>query len=197
MQPAGLWTADLSVGARRYLCYMCSTSAPGAAAVAAAVDALAAVDPAELPDAALGAELIGLRAQLDRLEAQWLRRLRVFDARGGGAGEGYLSTRSWLAGECRLGAGAAGEALRVARSPARRARRHPAGRGGAGSRGDLLRPRPGADPRAHRPLRAGRRGNRGAGRGHPGGHRPGAGSVVHPGGGGASAPRPRRRDRDR
>ena len=84
--------------------------------MAAAVHALAAVDPAELPDAALGEELVGLRAQLERLEAQWLRRLRTFDARGGGAGQGYLSTRSWLAGECRLGAGAAGEALRVARS---------------------------------------------------------------------------------
>ena len=97
---------------------MCSTGGAGgaAAAVAAAVEALAAADPADLPEAGLGAELVGLRAQLDRLEAQWLRRLRTFDARGGGAGQGYLSTRSWLAGECRLAAGAAGEALRVARS---------------------------------------------------------------------------------
>ncbi|MDP9397388.1 MAG: hypothetical protein M3P96_05995 [Actinomycetota bacterium] len=42
--------------------------------------------------------------------------LRVFDARGGAGDEGYLSTRSWLRGQARLPAGAAGEALRVARS---------------------------------------------------------------------------------
>lgn len=95
---------------------MCSTGVVGAAGVAAAVDALAALDPVDLPDATLGAELLALRVQLDRLEGQWLRRLQVFDARGGGAGEGYLSTRSWLLGQARLGAGAAGEALRVARS---------------------------------------------------------------------------------
>ena len=82
---------------------MCSNGGAGgaAAAVAAAVEALAAAEPADLPDAALGEELVGLRAQLDRLEAQWLRRLGGFDARGGGAGQGYLSLMAALVEVCR------------------------------------------------------------------------------------------------
>jgi hypothetical protein len=47
-----------------------------------AIDGLAAVDVPMLPDGALESDLTELRMAINRLEAQFERRLAVFDARG-------------------------------------------------------------------------------------------------------------------
>ncbi|MDP9396644.1 MAG: hypothetical protein M3P96_01865 [Actinomycetota bacterium] len=67
---------------------------------------------AELDDVALAGELVELRRQIDAVEARFLQGLRAFDRRGGGAADGFPSTASWLRGTCRLGPGAAAEAVR-------------------------------------------------------------------------------------
>ncbi len=67
-----------------------------------AVDGLAAVDLAELPGSALCGDLAELRTAINRLEAQFERRLTVFDARGIAEQRGRLSTASWLTYELRL-----------------------------------------------------------------------------------------------
>jgi len=102
----------------RYSSYMCSTGGP-VAAVAAAVDALAA-DPllsglggsGELAEA-----VVALRRLADRLDGEILRRLAAVDRSGAAvSAAGALSTGAWLRAETRMDAGAAAEAVRVARS---------------------------------------------------------------------------------
>lgn len=80
-----------------------------------AIDEYAGADLGAFPDAALAADLADLRGAIDRLEAQWLRRLAAFDARGGAAADGAVSTAAWLRGTCRLAPGAARERVVVAR----------------------------------------------------------------------------------
>src|SRR3954467_2091025 len=67
-----------------------------------AIDGLAAVDPAGLPDAALEERLAELRGAVNRLEAQIPTTLAVFDARGIAEQQGRLSTASWLTHRLRL-----------------------------------------------------------------------------------------------
>src|SRR3954462_9094386 len=61
-----------------------------------AIDGLAAVDVAGLPDVAGEDDLRELRSAINRLEAQFQRRLAVFDTRGVAEAQGRLSTASWL-----------------------------------------------------------------------------------------------------
>jgi hypothetical protein len=103
---------------------MCSGAGSGAAGSAGgggAVDAgcldpmldrLLAVEVAGLPDSALAADLVGLRVAVSRLEAEFARRLVVFDRRGAAGVTGAVSTAAWLRGACRL---SAGERVRTAR----------------------------------------------------------------------------------
>ncbi len=69
----------------------------------------------QLPDSALGDDLVGIRRQMDRLEAQFLRRLHRFDRNHGAAAEGAVSTVSWLRGRCGITARSAVHRVRMAR----------------------------------------------------------------------------------
>jgi hypothetical protein len=110
------------------------------------LDRLLAVEVAGLPDEALAADLVGLRVAVSRLEAEFARRLVVFDRRGAAGVTGAVSTAAWLHGACRLSPGEAGERVRTARvladdlrggarrSARPRGRRHRAGRAGPAGR---------------------------------------------------------------
>jgi hypothetical protein len=80
-----------------------------------AIDEYAGADLDGLSDATLAADLADLRVAIDRAEAEWLRRLAAFDARGAAAAEGAVSTAAWLRRTCRLAPGAARERVVVAR----------------------------------------------------------------------------------
>src|SRR5919107_1137583 len=78
--------------------------AAGLAALASAVDQLAAQDLTGLPDAVRAERVLGLRRLLDRLEGHWLAELAAVDARGAaGADQGVAvgSTARWLRGPLR------------------------------------------------------------------------------------------------
>jgi Domain of unknown function (DUF222) len=83
--------------------------------VGAAVDALAGDDVERLSDDALREDLVALRRHIDRLELEFSRRLRGFDARRGWAGTGATSTVGWLRWACRLSTAAAMQHVDVAR----------------------------------------------------------------------------------
>jgi hypothetical protein len=78
-----------------------------------AIDELALEDLDVTPAAALADDLVELRGAIDRLDAEWLRRLAAFDGRG--MGEEVLSTQCWLRQHCGLSPGAARERVGVAR----------------------------------------------------------------------------------
>ena len=76
-----------------------STQRPdGLAALAAAVDGLAAEDPDRLTDAVRAERVLGLRRLLDRLEGHWLKELATVDARGAAGAEQGLQVGSTLGG---------------------------------------------------------------------------------------------------
>jgi Domain of unknown function (DUF222) len=80
-----------------------------------AIDELAAEDLEDVTDAALSADVVELRRQCDRLEAQWLRRVTALDRRGTWQAEGAISPTAWLRDRCRLAPGAARERVVVGR----------------------------------------------------------------------------------
>ncbi len=84
------------------------------AQLASAVEELASEDVAELNDAALGDDLIALRGAIDRLELEFSRRLRIFDAHRGNL-DARLSIGGWLRSKCRLSVAAAAQHVDVAR----------------------------------------------------------------------------------
>src|SRR5215218_7599 len=87
------------------------------AALAAAVDGLAAQDLDRLCDAALASQVLALRGLVDRLEGHWLQQLAAVDGRGGAdQDQPAPSTASWLQSRLRLGAGAAASSVRTARA---------------------------------------------------------------------------------
>jgi uncharacterized protein DUF222/HNH endonuclease len=91
----------------------------GLAALAAAVDDLAAQDLDQLADTMRAERVLRLRRLLDRLEGQWLKELAGVDARGAAGadqGEQAASTAAWLRSRLRLGAGAATGSARTARA---------------------------------------------------------------------------------
>ncbi len=61
-----------------------------------AVDTVLAQEPAELPDAALAREIVSVRAEMDRLEAQFARLVWAAHQRGIGSADGSPSTAAWL-----------------------------------------------------------------------------------------------------
>jgi hypothetical protein len=89
------------------------------AALAAAVDRLAARDLHGLDDAVRADRVLVLRRLVDRLEGHWLKELAALDACGAaGAEEGVQvgSTAGWLRRRLRIGASAAHSAVRTARA---------------------------------------------------------------------------------
>ncbi len=79
------------------------------------MDGLAAEPVDHLSTHELGDELMGLRHQIDRIEAQFIRRLHRFDRGHGAVAEGAAGTVSWLRGACGLSGGAAVDRVRMAR----------------------------------------------------------------------------------
>jgi hypothetical protein len=73
----------------------------------AALDGLLMADVGARDDAALADDLRVLQVLRNRLDGEFLRRLGVFDARGGAGCEHVLSTQAWLRSRCRLSAAAA------------------------------------------------------------------------------------------
>ena len=68
-----------------------------------------------LTDAALGTDLVRIRCAIDRLEAQFARRVARFDRLNGYAADGTGSMVSWLRQRCRLSASDAVQRLELGR----------------------------------------------------------------------------------
>jgi hypothetical protein len=77
----------------------------------AAVDAVVAVDPAEMSDAALAAWLLATRAEMDRQDAAFARAARAAHTRGVGGSDGAASTAAWLRSQARMRQGDARAAI--------------------------------------------------------------------------------------
>jgi hypothetical protein len=77
----------------------------------AAVDALVAVDPAELSDVALASWLLATRAEMDRQDAAFARLARAAHTRGVGGIDGAASTAAWLRSKARMREGDARAAI--------------------------------------------------------------------------------------
>src|SRR5215211_1675764 len=91
----------------------------GLAALAAAVDQLAAQELDGLPDPVRAERVLRLRRLLDRLEGQWLQELAAVDARGAAGADHDQpapSTASWLRHRLRMDASAAHGNVRTARA---------------------------------------------------------------------------------
>jgi hypothetical protein len=69
----------------------------------------------DLTDDALGADIVALRGVVDRVEAQFIRRVQRFDLRHAALADGAVSTVSWLRARCGLTGAAAAERVRMAR----------------------------------------------------------------------------------
>jgi Domain of unknown function (DUF222)/HNH endonuclease len=80
-----------------------------------AAQAFDADDILDMKGGALSAELIEMRRGIDRLEAQFSRRLVRFDATRGYERDGAADLISWLRWACRMGTGAAARRLHLAR----------------------------------------------------------------------------------
>ena len=80
-----------------------------------AVDNLAAEPIEHVSDHGLGDDLVAIRRQVDRLEAEFVRRLHRFDRQKGALSEGAASTVSWLRATCGLTGAAASDRVRMAR----------------------------------------------------------------------------------
>lgn len=80
-----------------------------------AVDTLAAEALHNLSDHALGSDLVDIRRQIDRLEAEFMRRLHRFDRNHGALADGAVSTVSWLRGTCGVTAATAAQRVGMAR----------------------------------------------------------------------------------
>ena len=65
---------------------------------------------------ALGADLIDIRRAIDRLEAEFIRRLHRFDQAHGALADGAVSTVSWLRAHCGMTAKAAAYRVHLART---------------------------------------------------------------------------------
>ena len=81
----------------------------------AAVDEVAGRGIEGRPAGRIGEDLIALRRQIDRLEAEFSRRLERFEALGGHRLEGAASVVAWLRERCGLSAGGAMGRTEVAR----------------------------------------------------------------------------------
>jgi hypothetical protein len=81
-----------------------------------AVDALVDESIDAVSTHALGADLIGIRRAIDRLDAEFLRRLHRFDRAHGALADGGVSTVSWLRPHCGMTGKAAAYRVHLART---------------------------------------------------------------------------------
>jgi hypothetical protein len=81
----------------------------------AAVDELADESIERHGAETLGQDMIAIRHEIDRLEAQFIRRAQRFDRQRGALADGAASTVSWMRGRCGLTGAAAAERVRMAR----------------------------------------------------------------------------------
>jgi hypothetical protein len=91
------------------------TGAPPLDRLASAVSEVAAEDVHGLSGDALGESLIELFRLSAALQAEAVRRVRVFDARRDYSASGALSTAAWLRRACHLTPGQASEQVRLGR----------------------------------------------------------------------------------
>ncbi len=89
--------------------------ARGPRLLALAVEAFDAEELGAVDGETLSEELIGMRQSIDRLEAQFSRRLVRFDLVRGYEGAGAADLISWLRWACRMGTSAAARRLHLAR----------------------------------------------------------------------------------
>ncbi|HEX4755012.1 MAG TPA: DUF222 domain-containing protein, partial [Candidatus Dormibacteraeota bacterium] len=94
---------------------MVALSVPSPPPLSEAVDGLASESVDNLSDHALGSDLVDIRREIDRLEAEFLRRLERFDRKHGALSEGAVSTVSWLRSTCGVTAAAAAQRVSMAR----------------------------------------------------------------------------------
>ncbi|MGH7723198.1 MAG: DUF222 domain-containing protein [Candidatus Dormibacteria bacterium] len=87
----------------------------GARLLGQAVEAFDSDDLAHADGEGLGAELVAMRGAIDRLEAQFSRRLVRFDTVRGYERAGAADLISWLRWACRMGTSAAARRLHLAR----------------------------------------------------------------------------------
>src|SRR5215472_3385674 len=80
-----------------------------------AIDLLAQEDLDLVPAASLSDDLRGLRSAIERMEAEFSRRLERCDRNQGYAPSGYCSAAGWLNDECRMTRSTAWERVRQAR----------------------------------------------------------------------------------
>jgi len=80
-----------------------------------AIDRLAQEDLELVPASGLGDDLRGLRSAIERMEAEFSRRLKRCDRNQGYAPSGYCSAAGWLNEECRMTRSTAWERVRQAR----------------------------------------------------------------------------------
>jgi hypothetical protein len=80
-----------------------------------AVTAVATEDLSHHTDVALGEDLISIRHSLDRLEAEFGRRVRRFERLKGHLADGAVSIVSWVRYRCRLSAAGAAQRVEIAR----------------------------------------------------------------------------------
>jgi hypothetical protein len=85
------------------------------AALSAALDALAAQDPASLPACSVRRDLRELLTATNRLHAELVRRVAAFDATRSSGADGYRTTRAWLRVFGRLSHAGATRLVRAAR----------------------------------------------------------------------------------
>lgn len=85
------------------------------AQVQGGIDRLGQEDLQVVPTSCLGDDLRGIRAAIDRLEAEFSRRLEQFDRNRGYVIDGHASTAGWLSGQCRITRSTAWERVRQAR----------------------------------------------------------------------------------
>jgi hypothetical protein len=88
---------------------------PAADLLGEAVAAFDAADPTTSGLDELSSDLVAMRRGIDRLEAQFSRRLVAFDALRGYEASGAADMISWLRSECRMGTSAAARRLHMAR----------------------------------------------------------------------------------
>ena len=81
-----------------------------------AVDALVDESIDDLATDALGADLVDMRRAIDRLEAEFIRRLHRFDRAHGSLADGGLSTVSWLRSRCGMTVKAAASRVHLTRT---------------------------------------------------------------------------------
>jgi hypothetical protein len=83
--------------------------------LASAVNNVAAEQIDDIADDTLANQLVSQRRLIDRMEAEFVRRLHRFDLSHGALSEGAVSTVSWLRATCGLTGAAAAERVRMAR----------------------------------------------------------------------------------